>query len=489
MLLLLGAISAVAYCLVFTVTFPLTHYHGELPTQIPEIGSSVSHAFLFAAGWLILFAAYYAAYRLCPEQHGRRQIAVVVGGSLLFGVLMLLTYPFSSTDVFDYIGRAHFITDRGGNPMVVSPEMVPKEYPLIHYITSYRAPSPYGPLWHNAAAQVVRVTGGNVAANLVGMKLFTLSCFWAGMPFVYRALQRFNPRHALRGLLLYAWCPAALFELGTNGHNDALLLLCLVIAAYLLIVRRPGLAIVAVVAASMVKLPALVLLPIFLVAAVRMPETTAGKVRALAGGCAGAVALPVLLYAPFGLSTARTSVETLLQRGDLRANSLSWLLSGMARDWLHLPEARIAHWITRLGVAATAAVLGVCLLRLARARIVLRAEVPREAVFSSFLVLLVFLGLAVAFFWPWYVLWLLAFAPLLSRRGVAALTTAFTCGAFGEPLTTAYWSQISASGFLPAMALLVFGPVAVTAAWLGLPVVLRRNPGARLPTHVSLPQR
>jgi hypothetical protein len=467
-LLAFGVAGAAVYGLVFTLWYPVTRFPG-LPTQIPDAAPGLRRAAPMVVGWLLLFALYYAAYRLCPRRFERRHVLVVMGFSILFGALMIATYPIASTDVFDYIGRAHFITDRGGNPMLVSPASIPNEYPYFHYISSIGVASPYGPLWQGAGSVVARLAGGDVLANVLGMKVLTMACYWAGMPLTYRTLMRLDHAHALRGLLLYAWCPAALFEFGASGHNDAMLVLGLVVAAYLLVTRRPGWAVVAVMAASLVKFSPLILLPFFLVAAWRMPATRTARVRALVGGGLGAVALTAVAYAPFGVVGFRATITTLFSRGgDLEANSLPWALSSTAHDWFNMPAMPVARWAVRLGLALVALALIVCLVRLVRRNKVTADDLPREVIRSSLLVLLVLLATAVPFFWPWYILWVAAFAPLLSERGPAALFTAFACGGFAIPLTTAYYGRVLSGGFPVAMALLTFGPLLATAAWLAL---------------------
>jgi hypothetical protein len=324
--------------------------------------------------------------------------------------------------------------------------------------------SPYGPLWQLAGTVIARLAGHDVTANVVAMKAFTMACYLSGMPLIHRSLMRLEPAHALRGLLFYAWCPAAMLEFGSSGHNDALLVFCLVVAAYLLVTRRPGWAIVAVMAASLVKFSPLVILPFFLVAAWRMPASRRGRLAAVLGGGLGAAGLTAILYAPFGVDGFRATVSALFGRGDLRANSLASTLSGVARESLGMPEARVAQWIVRAGLALVAVVLLVRLAKLVLPGRVPASDVPREVLRSGFLLLLVLLVTAVPFFWPWYVLWLVAFVPLLSERGPAAVFVAFACGAFAIPLTTAYYGQLFSRGFQPAMALLVFGPVVVTGA-------------------------
>lgn len=483
-LVALGTASAVVYGAGFTLLYPVTGFPG-LPVQIPQAAPGMARAAGLVIAWLLLFALYYAAYRLSPGAAERRHVLIVMGFAVVFGALMVATYPISSTDVFDYVARAHFIVDRGGNPLLVSPASMPDQYPFFHYVTSVGNASPYGPVWQDIGAGVARVAGGNPTLNVVGMKIVDMGAYLLGMPLVYRALQRFRPGHALRGLLLYAWCPAALFEFGSSGHNDAVLVLGLVLAAHLLLSGRCGWAMVAVMAASLVKFSPLVILPLFALATLCMPRHPMAKLRAALGGVAGAALLTAVAYIPYGVAGFRATVATLFSRGDLRANSLAWGLGGIAHDALGWDDARVARWVLRLGLVVVAAALVWALARIGLRRNAAPQEVAHAVLQGSYVVLFALLLTAVPFFWPWYILWLVPFAALLPEAGAAATFTAFACGGFAIPLAWAYYTQVFRSGFQAAMIAVAFGPALVAAAWAALSA--RRLGGGRLGPGAQAP--
>ncbi|MBJ7594976.1 MAG: hypothetical protein JF886_08985 [Candidatus Dormibacteraeota bacterium] len=461
-LVVLGALTAAVYGLFFLRVYPLLGHVGSAAEQIPALAPGKGAALGLAVGWVLLFVFYVAAYRLCRRGGGPRTAAVIVGGSIVFGLLLLFTYPFSSTDLFDYVARSHFVVDVGGNPFVTPPGAV-ADFPYMRYVTSVGTASPYGPLWQNPADLIARLVGSGLVRNLVALKLLVLACFWCGAPLIYRSLRRWRPEHALPGTLLYAWNPAALIEFGANGHNDAMQVLCLVLAASFLVARQPAAGTLAVVAAALVKFSPLLLLPLFFIAMWKLPVDGRRRLQQWAGFIAGAMALTVLLYLPFGLGTIRTNLALVASHGDLRANSLIWALAD--------PLATVTGWSAdraaqRLSLAAYGIVVAVLLyhcVRLVRSRA--REDLGAEVLRRSFLVLLTLVALALSWFWPWYVLWLLALAPFVRRVG-APMIIAFTAGAFAVNWTTAYYGLFLSGGFPYVMMSVVFGPLFFTAVAL-----------------------
>ncbi len=181
LLLVTGVATAAVYGLFFLLQFPLLGHVGSTAAQIPAMAPGRTHAVLLVVGWVLLGALYIAAYRVAAQAHGRRAVAIVLVGSLCFGTVLLFTYPFSSTDVFDYVARAHFAADAGSNPMLYSPASIPG-YPYYQYITSVGVAGTYGPMWQVPADAIARLLGAGIVRNLVGMKLFVLACYWCGAP-------------------------------------------------------------------------------------------------------------------------------------------------------------------------------------------------------------------------------------------------------------------------------------------------------------------
>ena len=453
--------TAAVYGVLFLWQYPLLGHVGTTTTQLPWIAPGRLHAALLAIGWLLLIALYVLAYVVCKGARGRRVVTIIVLGSAAFGVLMLLTYPFGSTDVFDYVARAHFAVDKGGVPMNTSPASYPG-YPYYAYVTSIGVGSPYGPLWQWPSDIVAQVAGAGIVRNLLAMKLFVMGCYWAGIPVVYWTLRRVAGADPARGLLLYAWSPLAMLEIGADGHNDAVQVLCLAVAAALVVARRPAPAALAVVAAALVKYSPLVILPLFVVAIVRMARTWPRRLASLAGFVIAAAVLSVVSFLPFGRDAVGQTLSAVVGHGGLRANSLSWALLGTS-------SSTFATAVSLFGLAVVVMAVAYNCARLLRPSLV-SERLPEEVIRRSFIVLLTLLVFGLSWFWPWYVLWLLPFAVIDRGRAVVALTIALGAGAFAVHWTSYYQEFFGVPHLPPAVVALFYGPLALTAAWL----VLRR---------------
>jgi hypothetical protein len=465
-LLGLGLATAAVYGLFFLWQFPLLGHVGTSAAQIPAIAPGRWHAALLVVGWSLLAVLYVAAYFVCRHARGRVVVAIILAGSLGFGLLLLFTYPFGSTDVFDYVARAHFAADKGGNPMYYSPASYPG-YPYYQYITSVGTAGAYGPLWQVPADAIAGILGPGIVRNLLGMKLFVLACYWCGAPLVYWSLRRTAPAHAVRGLLLYAWNPLALIEVGADGHNDAVQIICLVVAAALLLARRPVAGSVAVVAASLVKFSPLLILPLFLVAVIKLPTTWRRRVASMGVFLLASAALTLLLYLPFGVAGIEHNLADLLGHGGLRANSIVWSLVGTS-------TTGGANDLALAGLAIVIAVLAYHFGMLLR-REVTRDQLPAEILRRSFFALLALLALGLTWFWPWYVLWLLPFAALAHRRSITVLMVVFTVSAFAVHWSSYYQTVAGDQAFQLPLVAVLFGPVALTGAYL----VVKRMPALR----------
>ena len=468
-LILLGLAIATAavYGVFFLLQFPLLGHVGATAAQIPAIAPGKKHAALLVVGWLLLAALYVAAYLVCREARGRRVVALILLGSLAFGALMLFTYPFGSTDLFDYVARSHFAADKGSNPMAFSPASIPG-YPYYQYITSVGVAGTYGPLWQLPSDTIAGLVGAGIVRNLLAMKLFVLGCYWCGAPVVYWALRRTAPEQAVRGLLLYAWNPLALVEVGANGHNDGVQVLCLVVAAALLLTRRPIAGAVMVVAAALVKFSPLLILPLFLVAVLRLHSTWPRRVAAMAAFVVSSAVLTFLLYLPFGFIGIEHNLSDAVGHGNLRANSVIWALFGSS-------TSGIANDLSLFGLAVVLAVLAYHACMLLR-RGLAAEQLPGEVLRRSFLVLLALLVLGLTWFWPWYVLWLLPFASLVLRRSITALMIAFTVATFAVHWTSYFPVVFGNQGFQLPLVALVFGPVVLTAAYVARAKVAALRP-------------
>ena len=189
-------------------------------------------------------------------------------------------------------------------------------------------------------------------------------------------------------LAVYAWNPLVIVEFAGSGHSDALALLG-VVAALLIIRRRPVVSTMLLVCAALAKAFPAVLVPLW-VRRAGWPRSRAGWVALAAGGVTG-----VALLAPYWRGLRMLGENLRAYEGIFR-NYHASLYSVIA--WL-AGNPRVAGWI------------GVCLVWSLAAWIAWRPQMPPErAAFLLFGTILCFAPNGYSWYFTWVVP-LLCFYP------------------------------------------------------------------------------
>lgn len=194
------------------------------------------------AGFLLTYGLAFAASLVAA--HASRGLPagwlrLALGLALGWRVVLAFAPPLLSSDVNRHVWEGR-IQLHGGNPYAWddrpnAPKWAPLRDEVYAGLNHEGYTAVYPPLWQMAAAAVVRVHD-----SVSAMKLFLVACEAAALLALARLLR-------LRGqtperVLLWAWSPLALVEIAGSGHNEALGLLCVVLALLALQSGRPLLA-------------------------------------------------------------------------------------------------------------------------------------------------------------------------------------------------------------------------------------------------------
>src|SRR5581483_3114526 len=197
---------------------------------------------LFVA-FIAVFAVYLWALRRLP---GSISLRFIILSTLLIGCLYMLIPVVTSPDLFSYIAYARMGVLHDLNPLTTLPTAIRSD-PVYRYVFWVDQPSAYGPTWavitsvlqwllaifRNAYIMpmviALRVTG--LIMHLVSTRLVWL---------ISGQLQQLNGQPALatrkriRATLAFAWNPLLLFEACVNAHNDAVLLVFVLLMIWVL---------------------------------------------------------------------------------------------------------------------------------------------------------------------------------------------------------------------------------------------------------------
>ncbi len=331
---------------------------------------------------------------------------------LLWAAPMLLAPPLFSRDVYSYLAQG-VMTSAGLDVYAHGPAVLggplAAEVPAVWQHT----PSPYGPLFLLAAVVVGAVAQADVVLGVLALRLVAvlgLLLLAAALP----ALARGCGRDPAAAVWLGALNPLVLVHLVGGAHNDALMVGLLAVGLAAAVRRRPVLATLLVVAAAMVKVPAVLgLVAVAALWATHLPGRGRGVRAAAATGAVAAAATAVIT------AVAGTGYGWI---GALRTpiSPHNWSLTSALGRWTALvtdavrPEDAVAAW---RWAGALATVVVAALVWAYRERLG-----PVHALGLVLLAVVVF-GPALR---PWYLVW--GLVPLAAaaadprlRRGLAAL--------------------------------------------------------------------
>ena len=447
-LVILGGISTVAYYLGFVQPYLLATYYRQPLLDLTKIsGYTAPSANEWAVTWLVLFACYYLAFRLCPPSlhvsagFRRVALALICGWAAIFAITLIFMYPVGAADLFDQIFRARLTSHYGLNPFTTLPSGF-QDDPFFRYVAWRGDASPYGPVWEVLAAGTSLLGGDDLWRNLILFKTLVTVAYGASVALTYGILRTLRPDWALRGTLFFAWNPLVLFEVPGNGHNDAVVIAFLLLAGYLLVRARRAAVVPALMAAALTKFVPVLLVPVAAASIwrdrARLPgrSTAKGKatrdrepLRTLVIGGVASVALAVALYAPFwqgwqsigalgrqSLFTAsipRVVVDVLVLDYDVEVDTAESLVRNGALLLVGLVTLWVAWRIFRVKNAATP---------FERTRLV-------ERTLGGFYeVIFVYLAFGTLWFQPWYLLWLVALTAPVARYVNANRTLLFCMG-------------------------------------------------------------
>jgi hypothetical protein len=279
--------------------------HGLLEWwQTPqEIIAKIAHlAPLAAVVYVVAFAALFAGYVLAARiARGKRRASVwgvVIGGALAFNALLLFLYPVDAADVFDNILHGRMTAVHGANVFYQVPVRFSRDRFFPYAAWDY-SPTAYGPGWEFMAAGAARLAGDGVIANVLRFKSIGVAAYAGAAALIALTLLKTAPDRALSGTVLFAWNPLVLYVTSGNGHNDAMMVLFIALAFYLLASNRLTLAALALTLGASVKFIPALLLPVVIVAGFKQAKGWRARLIFLGITAVLCAAVGIGLSAPF----------------------------------------------------------------------------------------------------------------------------------------------------------------------------------------------
>ena len=373
----------------------------------------------------LLFALYAWLLILCRRGALRdeRSRLLALSFPVLFNLGLLFGRPYQSMDALTYVAHGYIGGPFNANPYAMAAAEVAyaeRTAELARQLASFgwlpvHGPSPYGALW--TWIEVMAASpAGSVAGALLLTKAFVVLASLGCAVLVWTILGRVRPEDQLLGTLVYLWNPLIVVEFAAEGHNDALMILCVLVSLLFTVTARPALSGMGVVLGALVKYLPVIFSPAQAIYLWRTRQSTSGLVFSVLGAVAVGLLLTVALYWPFWIGADTfdaVSRQGLPFLAPTPSGILYWLL-------LHVvpPEDAGVLTLRILGVLFLAFVVAAGW----------RARDAAGLLRACAAISLVYLLVVSAGTWPWYAALPLALAAL-TPRGIflpMALVVTFT---------------------------------------------------------------
>ena len=394
-------LSFAGYALL-AVLFPLIPHYRQVPlVDVRSFLPSLTGGLAYAA----LFSGQYGLYALIYQRVARRPLPLrtILLITVLFAAPLLLTYPINATDVFRYFVRARVTIVHGESPLAVPPSAFPED-PYLPLAGSWATEtSPYGPVWELVAGGIAMLSSQNLLLALLLFKGMGLLSHLGSAALIWHSQENGARAGRAARTVLWAWNPAVLYMFVADGHNDALMILWLLLGFWLVERRkRPVAGVVALALAPLTKPIGLLPIPFFLLSAWRRLPDAGRRWRFLLAAGTGSLALAALAFLPFGspIDVASRLLREVAISGGFSPATLFWFFSHRVGSGISGP---------RLGG------IGVLLFTLLALSLLWRGWRGRSALRGAADVFLSYLVTSITFR-IWYTIWAFPWL-LLDRNG------------------------------------------------------------------------
>ena len=257
------------------------NFSKESLETLHDSGSHVGASIWFLAAGAALFGIYFFALKLAREQnHARTQKIIFLGGTV-FLLVQLLAPVMLSSDVFAYALYGRVSAVYHANPYDLAPPVAADD-PFLKLFGQEYLPSWYGPVWTLISTCVTKIGGEHVGLTVLLFRLTSIAAALACAALILASLRRHAPERATQGLVFFLWNPLLIIETGLSGHNDAVMLVFVLLAVWLHLRGWKTGAVVALTLSALVKFLTGMLIPLYVLLVLRQMNFRSAALRAAA---------------------------------------------------------------------------------------------------------------------------------------------------------------------------------------------------------------
>ncbi len=154
----------------------------------------------------------------------------IVKWSLIFSILMAISIPANSSDIYGYIARGAQQTIYQQNPYCHTVSEIKGfiKNPLFCNFMWPHQPTTYGPIFISFAKSILLLSDNNFLISFINFKILNLTIFVFVLFFLIKRLDSKN-------LYLIAWNPLILIHGIWNAHNDLITGTLILVGLYLIV--------------------------------------------------------------------------------------------------------------------------------------------------------------------------------------------------------------------------------------------------------------
>ncbi|OGI07244.1 MAG: hypothetical protein A3F80_05580 [Candidatus Melainabacteria bacterium RIFCSPLOWO2_12_FULL_35_11] len=190
--------------------YNLAGYKALINTNIPyKLIDDLFFVFI-SSSLIILFFLGYKIVQSNTISHG-----AIIKWAVLFSVLMTVSIPSHSSDLFGYIARGAQQSIYHQNPYLETVDNI-KDYRFNRMLCNFswpHQPTTYGPVFIFITKAIVYLSNNNFLISFINFKLLNLTLYFLLILFVSKLNQT-------KDLFLIAWNPLILIQGLWNCHND-----------------------------------------------------------------------------------------------------------------------------------------------------------------------------------------------------------------------------------------------------------------------------
>lgn len=388
---------------------------------------------------------------------------------VLFSLPLVLLPGMFSGDMYLYSFYGRMISVYEANPILLAPSEFSGD-PLYSQLFWTWIPAAYGPVWLMLSGLLSAVAGDSILMSIVVYKLALLALHVATTVVVWSILRQLRPALATWGAVFYGWNPLVLVETAGSGHNDVMIGLFVALSLLSVLNKRWLFATVFLIAAAMVKLVMLLLLPALLIAWVLSLASVLARAWAVVKGLVVAVASVVLMYAPLWAGGALLD--------NIRDNPAATQYQNSLWQFVLLKLVEVEDESSTVLARNISSIRNVTFVAVSLV-VIYHGLWRRRDLSGTWVALWFAYCLSLAWVWPWYFLVVIPLAAVRGPGRSTALAAALTLGGllfwmgWPEPaLPAAPW-------LFDYRSLLLFAPAISVMAWPALGRAVVRVIGGR----------